>query len=153
MTENQSDLIQILKERGLKVTSQRIAVLQIFYEHKGAHLSVEEIYEMVKKESPEIGLATVYRTVQLLSELEIIDKVNLDEGYVRYEIGMLGGEKSHHHHHLICLRCGGVFAFEEDGMDSLEEHIYHTQGFLVIDHEVKLFGYCLQCQKKKDETV
>ena len=94
MTKEQSYFKKILKDHGLKVTNQRIAVLEIFKEHSGVHLSVEEIYDFVKKDYPEIGLATVYRTVQLLSELELIDKVNLDDGYVRYEIGVMDGEKS-----------------------------------------------------------
>lgn len=153
MTGEQYDFKQILKNRGLKVTNQRIAILEIFKEYKGRHLSVEEIYEFVKKDYPEIGLATVYRTVQLLSELELIDKVNLDDGYVRYEIGRMAGGKSHHHHHLICLGCGTVFAFEEDMLDSLENHIDQTRGFKVVNHEVKLFGYCKNCREKKNKNV
>ncbi|MFA9463024.1 MAG: Fur family transcriptional regulator [Velocimicrobium sp.] len=153
MTEDQNYFKQKLKDNGLKVTNQRIAVLEIFREHSGSHLSVEEIYDFVKKDYPEIGLATVYRTVQLLSELELIDKVNLDEGYVRYEIGMMDGQKAHHHHHLICLSCGKVFAFGEDMLDSLEEHINQTQGFRVVNHEVKLFGYCKKCSEKQNKNV
>lgn len=151
MANDQGCLKQILKDHGLKVTNQRIAVLNVFLEHEGAHLSVEEIYDFVKRENPEIGLATVYRTVQLLSELELIDKVNLDDGYVRYEIGAMDGEKTHHHHHhLICLSCGNVFAFGEDMLDSLEEHISRTQGFKVVNHEVKLFGYCANCRENEN---
>lgn len=150
MTRDQSCLKQILKDHGLKVTNQRIAVLNVFREHMGAHLSVEEIYDFVRKENPEIGLATVYRTVQLLSELELIDKVNLDDGYVRYEIGAMDGETSHHHHHLICLSCGNVSAFGEDMLDSLEERISRTQGFRVVNHEVKLFGYCENCRENEN---
>ncbi len=150
MTKDQSYFKKILKDHGLKLTNQRIAVLEIFKEHSGVHLSVEEIYDFVKKDYPEIGLATVYRTVQLLSELELIDKLNLDDGYVRYEIGAMDGEKSHHHHHLICLCCGEVFAFGEDMLDSLEEHIDRTQGFKVVNHQVKLFGYCKNCRENEN---
>lgn len=148
MTGEEDYLKQVLKEHGLKVTTQRIAILKIFREYSQCHLTVEEIYDYVKKDYPDIGLATVYRTVQLLSELELIDKINLDDGYVRYEIGVMDGHKSHHHHHMICLKCGTVFAFEEDMLDSLEAHIMESQGFAVVNHEVKLFGYCITCREK-----
>lgn len=139
---------RMLKEHGLKVTIQRLAILDAFTARPGEHLTAEEIYAQVRQEHPETGLATVYRTVQLLSELGLIDKLSLDDGYVRYELAEMAGAKSHHHHHLLCLRCGSVFAFEEDLLDLLEERIGKTQGFQVVDHEVKLYGYCRNCRKK-----
>lgn len=148
MTDNQDYFKKFLRENGLKVTNQRIAILEVFRDCPGCHLTAEELYDHVKREHPEIGLATVYRTVQKLSELGLIDKINLDDGYVRYEISMMEGETCHHHHHLICLNCGEVFAFAGDMLDSLEEHITHSMGFQVVDHEVKLFGYCKACRKE-----
>ena len=113
--------------------------------------SAEEIYEMVKTDYPEIGLATVYRTIQLLLELCLIDRINLDDGFVRYEIGNVGlGTAKHHHHHLICRNCGKVISFKDDLLEELEEKITKTTGFHVMDHEVKLYGYCSECGGKTD---
>ena len=71
----------------------------------------------------------------------------MDDGYVRYEIGKEGKQDcGHHHHHLICLACGTVFSFEDDLLETLEHRIYESKGFRVVDHEVKLFGYCENCQ-------
>ena len=75
-----------LKEKGLKVTQQRMIVVEAFAEHKDKHLSAEDVYEIVRADHPEIGLATVYRTVQLLSEIQLLDRIILDDGCVRYEI-------------------------------------------------------------------
>lgn len=148
---NEQDFIELLKSKGLKVTTQRKMILEVLAGQPGQHLTAEEIYEIVKEKSPEIGLATVYRTIQLLSELQLIDKLNLDDGYVRYEIGKLD-KKQHHHHHLICLTCGNVYTFEDDLLDNLEQRIYDTMSFKVLDHEVKLYGYCKECAKKKQES-
>ncbi len=74
------------------MTRQRLVVLEVLTENPEQHLTAEEIYERVKVENPDIGLATVYRTVQLLLELELIDRINLDDGFIRYEIGSIGGE-------------------------------------------------------------
>ena len=92
----------LLREKGLKVTTQRLAVLTVLSQKPDSHLTAEEIYDLVKLENPEIGLATVYRTIQLLLELKIIDRIHLDDGYVRYELGhVFEDEDGHHHHHLI----------------------------------------------------
>ena len=77
---------EILKSHGLKVTNQRVLLLEALSKHKGEHLTPEEIYEIVKEEHPEIGLATVYRTIQLLCQLELVEKVVLVDGIVRYEM-------------------------------------------------------------------
>jgi Fur family ferric uptake transcriptional regulator len=75
--------------------------------------------------------------------------MNLDDGYVRYEIGDIGkNETRHHHHHLICLTCGKVISFEDDLLEDLEKKIAITTGFSVQDHEVKLYGYCKECGGK-----
>lgn len=146
ITEN-TRYMQMLREKGLKVTNQRVAVLSILEHCNGQHLATEEIYDLVKKDVPEIGLATVYRTLQTFLEHEIVDKINFDDGYVRYEMAA-GTEKSlHHHHHLICLKCGRVMSFADDLLEVLEDSIAVKTGFYVVDHEVKLYGYCDECKQ------
>ncbi len=151
MNTNHEVFKKLLKENGLKVTTQRLAILDVLQSRPDTHLTAEEIYECVRKQYPEIGLATVYRTILLLSDLHLIDKLNLDDGYVRYEIGKKQGEMTnhHHHHHLICLDCGKVLSFEGDMLDSLENKIKEAMGFETLDHEVKLYGYCKECQKNR----
>ena len=137
---------QFLKEKGLTTTSQRLAIFKVLASEPNRHFTAEEIYEKVKQRWPEIGLATVYRNIQKLSELGLIDKLNLDDGFVRYEIGDPDRDKArHHHHHLICLDCGGVFTFEDDLLEQLEDRIRETMGFIVSDHEVKFYGHCRAC--------
>ena len=141
---------ELLKRKGLKMTRQRLVVLVVLAENPEQHLTVEEIYERIKAANPDIGLATVYRTVQLLLELELIDRINLDDGFVRYEIGSAGKRKHHRHHHLICLKCGKVSAFQEDMLEALETGVREALGFRVTDHEVKLYGYCRDCSEQEN---
>ena len=135
-----------LKEKGFKLTPQRRAVLDIIIENEGKHLSTEEIYELVKRECPEIGLATVYRTLQILEDMGLIFKMNLDDGKNRYEIAH--AEEDHHHHHLICLKCGRVTEVEGDLLDALEKKVKDKYDFEVTNHILKFFGYCSDCRKK-----
>ncbi len=153
MPDKQEQFKALLRTNGLKITNQRLAILEVLSNRPGKHLTAEEIYECVREDHPEIGLATVYRTILLLSELNLIDKLNLGDGYARYEISAKSCEEnSHHHHHLICLDCGNIYAFQDDLLENLEEKIKETLGFEVKDHEVKLFGYCKNCIEKKGGT-
>lgn len=139
----------LLKSKGLKVTNQRILVLETMAGHPGEHMTAEDIYDLVRVQYPEIGLATVYRTIQVLLDLHIIDKVSFDDGFTRYELAMqMDDDSKHHHHHAICKSCGKVCAFEDDYLDTLEEALEKSMGFTVVDHEVKLYGYCKECKKK-----
>ena len=146
MAVDKGRFTQLLREKGLKVTNQRLKVLEAIASCPEEHLTAEEIYELVKADGPEIGLATVYRTIQLLNELGLIDRISFDDGAVRYEIGSAPDrEQKHRHHHLICRRCGRVFSFQEDLLEELEAKITATTGFAVVNHEVKLYGYCREC--------
>lgn len=149
---NQESFKGMLREKGLKVTNQRIFVLEALQASKKQHLTAEEIYNKVKADHPEIGLATVYRTIQVLRELHLIDRINFDDGSERYEISdpEESGGHHHHHHHLICVKCGKVLEFEDDMMEGLEASIANDTGFHVIDHEVKLYGYCKECGGNTD---
>ena len=148
---NREGFERLLREKGLKVTAQRTAVLSALSREADSHLTAEEIYELVKVKSPEIGLATVYRTIQLLLELKIIDRIYLDDGYVRYELGhVYEDEDSHPHHHLICVKCGRVMSFQGDLLEEFEKRMEEKTGFQIQDHDVKLYGYCTDCLQKEN---
>lgn len=133
-----------LKEKGYKLTPQRRATLDVIIDNRGKHLNTEEIYDLVKEKCPDIGLATVYRTLQLLDEMQVILKINLDDGCSRYEFNT--HEDDHQHHHLICQNCGGVTEVEIDLLEHLEEEIERSHDFQINDHKVKFFGICSKCK-------
>ena len=146
MKESIESIKDKLKETGFKITPQRRAILEILLENDDKHLSSEEIYDMVRVSCPEIGLATVYRTIQLLSEVGLLSKLNLDDGCIRYEIRLNKDEK-HNHHHLICKNCSKIIEVQEDLLESIENKIQEIYKFDIIDHDVKFFGICEDCQK------
>jgi Fur family ferric uptake transcriptional regulator len=140
------DLHKILKEKGYKFTSQRQPVFEVVTENDGMHLNSQEVYELVRKKYPEIGVATVYRTLALLEEMGLIYGVDFEDGFRRYEITK--DEEQHRHHHLICIECGSIQEVAEDLLGSIEEEIYRKNKFQVINHRVKFYGYCEQCLNK-----
>lgn len=142
------DLRQKFQEKQYKLTPQRKIILEAFVEHQDEHLSAEDVHNIVRQHSSEIGLATVYRTLELFSELEVLQKMDFGDGRSRYEIN----EKTtpHHHHHLICLSCNKVKEFEDDLLETLETVISRKSNFEIVDHQVKFYGYCEECQKKRE---
>ena len=138
------DLRKKLSERGYKMTPQRKEILQIFVEHP-EHLSAEDVYGFLQKKESEIGLATVYRALDLLSKLGILVQVDFGDGCARYELNTTD-PNVHHHHHLICIKCKKVIEFEEDLLEKLEATISKKSGFKILNHEVKFLGYCKECQ-------
>lgn len=155
MSISQEKFKEMLKEKGLKVTNQRLLVLQVLAEHGDEHMTAEDIFELVKEDYPEIGLATIYRSVQLLLDMQLVDRIMLDDGCVRYEIGDFLDEQEghrHHHHHLICTECGSVSAFRDDLLEDLEAYIEKETGFQVTDHELKFYGVCKKCREEKRIT-
>ncbi len=141
---DERDLKELLRRSGYKFTGQRSAVLDVLLKYSDSHMSIDDIFSLVKQTNPEIGIATVYRTLTLLEKIGIVIKLDLDDGFSRYELSRQN--EDHRHHHLICSKCGSVSEVEEDLLDSLEEQILKKNGFLVTDHRVKFYGLCKKCR-------
>ena len=144
------DLKKRLQERQLKMTPQRKTVLQVFLDHSGEHLSAEDGHDILRENQLEIGLATVYRSLDLLAEIGILQKMEFGDGCSRYEVNTTDPHH-HHHHHLICTRCGKVIEFADDMLEDLENDIAQKSGFKIVDHQVKFFGICKECQAQGED--
>ncbi|MBM7709350.1 Fur family ferric uptake transcriptional regulator [Enterococcus lemanii] len=107
-----------LHESGFKLTPQREVTLLVLLENEKDHLSAEEIYFFVKQKNADIGLATVYRTLEILTDIKIVDKISFDDGVARYDLRKEGA--THFHHHLLCLDCGCIEEIEEDLLGEVE---------------------------------
>lgn len=138
---------QQLHEAGFKLTPQREATLLVLLENEKDHLSAEEVFFFVKRKSPEIGLATVYRTLEILTELHVVDKVSFNDGVSRYDLRKEGAQ--HFHHHLLCIECGNIEEIEEDLLGDVEEIVENKYHFVVKDHRLTFHGLCQNCQKNK----
>lgn len=134
-----------LHSHSYKLTPQREATVRVLLEREEDHLSAEDVYLLVKEKSPEIGLATVYRTLELLSELKIVDKINFGDGVSRYDLRKEGAK--HFHHHLVCIECGSVEEIENDLLEDVERIVQTDWGFEVKDHRLTFHGICKQCQE------
>ncbi len=138
---------QKLHSLNFKLTPQREAAVQVLLENEEGHLSAEDVFLLVKKKVPDIGLATVYRTLELLSELQITQKLNFGDNVTRYEFR--SEEAEHHHHHLVCLECGKVDEINEDWLGPIEEKVEKQFNFQIVDHRLIFQGICSDCRTKE----
>ena len=137
---------QQLQEQGYKLTPQREATVRVLLENEEDHLSAEDVFMLVKDKAPEIGLATVYRTLELLTDLHVVEKMNFGDGVARYDLR--NDSAHHHHHHLICIHCGTVDEIMEDWLVELELRLEKEYGFAVIDHRLDFQGICSRCREQ-----
>src|SRR5690606_11197854 len=139
---------QLLQTQGYKLTPQREATVRVLLENEQDHLSAEDVFMLVKDKFPEIGLATVYRTLELLSEMQVVEKMNFGDGVARYDLR--NDDNHHHHHHLICIQCGAVDEIMEDWLEPLEEKLKKEFNFTVLDHRLDFQGICHRCNEQKN---
>ena len=132
---------QVLKEKGYRLTPQRLAVLEILHETEG-HITATDIYHKVRKTSPKVNKSTVYRTLELLKGLGLVTETDLGDHQLYYHHAEKG-----HHHHLICQKCGRTFELDEAILASLKESLVSRYGFVPEIKHMAIFGHCLSCQK------
>jgi Fur family ferric uptake transcriptional regulator len=128
--------------KRLKKSDQRTAILDIMINKRG-HLTVDEIRGLLKKQSPDIGIATIYRTMKLFSDAGIVKELNID-GTARYEIITEG-----HHDHLVCTSCGMTVEITSATIEKEQDSIAAKHGFQLTDHTLLLLGLCQICRTKK----
>ncbi len=139
--ERLEQMLQRLKGRKFRLTPQRLAVLRILAESKD-HPSAEEIYEQVKKDFPTTSLATIYKTITLLKELNEVLELGFPEGSNRYD-----GNKPFPHPHMVCIKCKRIMDPELTSLHQLTEEAARKTGFKIVNHRLDFFGICPDCQK------
>ena len=137
------ELKKIVKQKGLKYTEQREIVLSILL-HAKEHLTAEEVYNEIKKEHKEsnIGIATVYRALSFLEEVDLITSITFGTDGKKYE----SNSKSHHDH-LICTECGKIIEFIDDEIEKRQDKIAKKNKFKITSHSMQLYGVCETCQE------
>ena len=137
------ELKKIVKQKGLKYTEQREIVLSILL-HAKEHLTAEEVYNEIKKEHKDsnIGIATVYRALSFLEEVDLITSITFGTDGKKYE----SNSKSHHDH-LICTECGKIIEFIDDEIEKRQDKIAKKNKFKITSHSMQLYGTCEVCQE------
>jgi Fe2+ or Zn2+ uptake regulation protein len=127
-----------------RVTGQRQLLLEIIKAH-GEHLDADELYRLARQRNPRLSLSTVYRTMNLLRDLNLVDELHLGEDHHHYEI-----KSTAVHHHLICLSCGQVVEFASPLTEELAAAVGREHNFRVEEVRIDLAGYCDRCRRTRE---
>lgn len=128
-----------LKKSGYKLTPARLAILEVL-ERSHAHPSHDQILEEAKKIYPNVSRATVYRTMELLVELNVVRSLYLSDPTQRF-VSAFGG-----HHHLVCNSCGKTIEFDRCMIEGISQELSEKYGFQIQSHLLELHGLCADCQ-------
>jgi len=129
-----------IETKGLKSTAQRDFIADTFFKIN-THISLDELLKKVKRKTPNIGYATVYRTMKLLTESGLAIARQFGDGQTRYENLPEDG----HHDHIICIKCSKIAEFHNQKIEQLQMEAAKKLGFTVLNHKLELYGYCSDC--------
>lgn len=145
--ETKEYIKKYLHQKGYKITPQREIVISILLDHDEEHLSAEEVFLLAKEYNSGIGIATVYRTLEVLSDMEIIDKIIFKDGLARYDLQKIS--LKHSHHHLVCQKCNNIKEIDDDLLIDIYPILAQKYGFKLSDHQLTFYGICQNCYKEK----
>ncbi len=131
-----------LHDAGTRVTSQRALILEIIQRGQG-HLDVDEIHRRARGRQPRLSLSTVYRTIQVLKKLGLVEEVHIDATRHHYET-----KQAADHYHLICLKCGRVIEFSYPLARRIKKSVPEAKDFEIVNIEFRATGYCPKCRTK-----
>lgn len=134
------DTISKLSSQGYRLTPQRLMILSAV-DKADDHISTEEIYMQVCDQYPNLNISTVYRTLELLKDLELVTETDLGDGRVRYH-----SIKKGHHHHLVCHKCGKTIDMNESVLSPLKAALLMEYGFDAELRHMAIFGICKSCR-------
>jgi len=140
LKERLNQILEALRQRGHRITPQRMAVLKILAESKN-HPSVESIYQQVRQDFPTTSLATIYKTVTLLKEIGQVLELGFADWGSRYD-----GNKPFPHPHIICTKCGAIVDPDYASMQEITREMARKSGFAISHHRLDFFGLCPKCQ-------
>lgn len=133
--------LNYIKEKGLRYTRQREAILEAFLA-SGKHITIDDLYNTVKKTNQDIGYATVHRNLKLMTECGLADEIKIGSHKTRFE-QKYGHE---HHDHLICMKCGKFIEVHDDKIERLQEKLAEANDFAPQRHKLEIYGLCKKCR-------
>jgi len=131
-----------LRENGYRLTGPRRSVAELIAKRDG-HFTAADLIADARRQRPGMGRATIFRTLELLTKVNALERLDLPSGEHAY----VSCEPEQHHHHVVCRQCGRSVEVEDSGLQSVVSEIALRSGYLIDDHRLELFGLCPNCAK------
>jgi Fur family ferric uptake transcriptional regulator len=130
-----------ISEKGLRMTRQRRLIAEVMLDSDG-HLNIEQLFRSVRDRDPNVGYATIYRTLKLLTDCGLTTSSHFGDGAVRFESTVARD----HHDHMICTACGAIIEFENEEIEDLQEAVCKEHNFQMVHHRMEIYGICSDCR-------
>jgi Fur family ferric uptake transcriptional regulator len=144
ISEGIEEYLGRLKSRGFRLTSQRRVIVETLLRNLGTHLNARELLDLAQRDDPSIGIATIYRTIELLNSLGILNMVNLEEGFLRFEV-----PDEQMHFHVFCRSCGKTVHLSEEEIKMAEVTRWAgSEGFELLPQTFEMAGLCRECREE-----
>ena len=140
-------MVSKLREHKFRITPQRLAILRVLAASE-RHPSVEMVYETVRREFPTTSIATIYKTVHLLKEINEVLELAFPDGSNRYD-----GNKPFPHPHVICVRCRKIIDPDLDSLKEMTAEVTDETGFEILNYRLDFFGLCKRCKKEERQKA
>lgn len=142
-----TQIIGQLTREGHRLTTPRQAIIKMVAPRQD-HFSAQEVWEEVRSQHRGVGRATVFRTLDLLTELGVLNRIHTGDGCHRYTVC-----DTKHHHHLMCVECGTVISLEAAGIENQIRRMASDAGFDLLTHHLELVGRCAACRDRASLTA
>lgn len=139
---NSQKILESLREQGYRVTAPRQAIIEALIGFERA-FSADDLFQHLRESDPSVGRATVFRTLDMLVGLELLDRLHAADGCHSYVLAL---DQNRHYHHLICNSCGTVVPFESCNIEDLYPAVASETDFQISGHMLELFGLCGSCR-------
>ncbi|MEJ6949922.1 Fur family transcriptional regulator [Natronospora cellulosivora (SeqCode)] len=146
MKRELDDFIIVLKEKGIRLTKQREAIIDVLLEAERP-ITALHIFQKLEEKFPKLQLSTVYRNLNHFEDCDILRKMDLDINNKESYFELVRGE---HHHHLICVDCDDIVPLDCPLQD-YQKKVCSETNYTIIDHNIKLFGICPDCKKNENK--
>ena len=142
--EEKGALVRLCEEKGMPLTKKRKVIISVIEKNPG-HLDAEDVYGRAKKIDPSIGMATVYRSLKLMRDYNVIEYHSFGQEHQHFE-----SPTKLHHDHLVCSDCGRIEEFNDPSLEKLKSNVAKKHGFTMKTHKLEIFGLCSDCAKKSE---
>ncbi len=143
-SREKSHFANFLEAKNLKLTRQREAVVDVIFSNPG-HFEAEDLVQRLKNDYTRVSRATIYRTLELLQECQLVERLNFGSSQAFYE----HVHRGEHHDHLICVECGNIIEFHNEALEKAQSSICDNFDFQKSHHSLRIFGLCSKCRQSR----
>jgi len=136
--------LEVLKKYNIHNTRPRREIVEVIFSLNRRHFSAEDILSFLRKKKSSVSRASTYRAINLFSEKNLLQTIDLGRGFKMYEMAI----SNNHHDHLYCIKCEKIIEFEDKNIEKLQDKVCKDNKFSSFKHTLRIVGLCRRCRNR-----